>query len=309
MDTRFLQTLLAVIDHGSVAEAARRLNLTPSAVVQRIRALEDDIGQPLVQRAGQTMQATPAGTAILPEARRLLAVEADLKAAATAGQDVGLLRIGVINSVLTGLLPDVMVSLERSHPGMELYILPGMSSDLHDRVADGSLDAAILIEPPFVLPKTLRWTPLRREALLLITPLSVQEDSPAAILRQAPFIRYDRNHWGGRLVEQYLRRQRLHPQERHELDSLEAITVLVSRGLGVSLIPDWLPPWPEGTDLRRIALPEAPARTIGLLTPVASTRQRLIGAFCAAALRLCDHKGKSGEMNAPSGGEATVSVR
>lgn len=305
MDTRFLQTLLAVIDHGSVAEAARRLNLTPSAVAQRIRALEDEIGQPLVQRAGQTLQATPAGTAILPEARRLLAAEADLKAAATAGQDRGVLRIGVINSVLTGLLPDMMVALERSHPGIELYILPGMSSDLHDRVADGSLDAAILIEPPFVLPKTLQWTPLRREALLLITPLSVPEEAPALLLRTRPFIRYDRNHWGGRLVEQYLRRQRLHPQERHELDSLEAITVLVSRGLGVSLIPDWLPPWPEGTALRRIVLPDAPARSIGLLAPVASTRQRLIDAFCQTALRLCAGKG----LAPPAGAAAAASVR
>jgi DNA-binding transcriptional LysR family regulator len=43
MDTRFLESLVTVADSGSIAEAARRLNLTPAGVTQRIRALENEI--------------------------------------------------------------------------------------------------------------------------------------------------------------------------------------------------------------------------------------------------------------------------
>ena len=85
---------------------------------------------------------------------------------------------------------------------------------------------------------------LRQESLVLITPLTVTDDDPRRILKREPFIRYDRNHWGGRIVDLHLRKMKIRPCERYELDSLEAITILVSRGLGVSLIPDWLPPSP-----------------------------------------------------------------
>ncbi|MGY5775198.1 LysR substrate-binding domain-containing protein [Rhizobium sp. LEGMi135b] len=291
MDTRFLQTVLMVIDCGSIAEAARRLNLTPSAVVQRIKALEDEVGQQLVQRSGHSMQPTAAGAAIVPQARRILEAEGDLKAVATADQEIGLLRVGAINSALTGLVPDIMVALRKNRPGIELYLLPGMSNDLYTRVAEGSLDAAFMVEPHFALPKTVNWQPLRDEPIMLIAPHALTETDHVKILQTEPFIRYDRNHWGGRIVDLYLRRLKLQPRETSELDSLEAITVLVGRGLGVALVPDWLPPWPERTAIRRIAMPKAPTRTIGLLSYRNSTREPLIRAFSAEAIRLCRDRG------------------
>jgi len=284
METRFLQTFLTVVETSSLAETARRLNITPSAVVQRIRALESEIGRPLIQRSGHAVRPTGAGAAVLHDVERLLAAETDVKAAATAGLETGRLQIGAIHTVLTGLLPDVLVSLKRNRPGIDLYILPGISDDLFARVTDGRLDAAVLVRPPFVLPKDLEWIPLRQERLLLIVPPAVEGLDPLVLLRREPFIRYDRNHWGGRIVDLYLRRMGIRPRERYELDSLEAITILVSRGLGVSLIPDWPPPWPEGVRVRRIVAEEAPSREIGILWPKSSVRLPLIRALAAEAL-------------------------
>lgn len=294
METRFLQTLLTVVETSSMAEAARRLNITPSAVVQRIKALENEIGQPLIQRSGHSMQPTAAGAAIIPTAKKLLEVEGDIKAAAAVDLEIGLLRIGVIHSALTGLLPDLLVTLQQKRPGIELYILPGMSSDLYTGVVEGSLDAAVIVEPHFALSKALDWTLLRREPLLLVTPSAVTDTDPKRILRREPFIRYDRNHWGGRLVDLYLRKLRIRLHERYELDSLEAITILVSRGLGVSLIPEWLPPWPERTNIRRVDVTGAPSRNIGVLWPRTSTRLPLIRAFLADAVDVCQARGYLG---------------
>src|SRR5258707_11232791 len=70
MDTRFIETFLMVIDNGSIAEAARRLNLTAAAVAKRIHALESEIGSVLVMRSGRTITPTEAGAAIIGRARR-----------------------------------------------------------------------------------------------------------------------------------------------------------------------------------------------------------------------------------------------
>src|SRR5437773_7814759 len=96
MDTRFLESLVTVVDAGSFAEAARRLNLTPAAIAQRIRTLESEIGASLVSRSGRTVRLTEAGTAIMERARGLLANVRDLKSIALSDAPSGELRLGAI---------------------------------------------------------------------------------------------------------------------------------------------------------------------------------------------------------------------
>lgn len=294
METRFLQTLLTVVETGSLTHTARLLNVTPSAVMQRIKALESEIGSALVHRSGNAMCPTAACGAILADARLVVNAASDIKAAVAGRLDIGLLRVGVIHTILSGLMPDVMLTLKRDRPGIELYILPGISTDLYSKLLDGELDAAIMIKPAFAFPKSFEWTPLRQEPLLLITPRWITETDPITILKNEPFIRYDRNHWGGRTVDRYLRAQRIFPREQHELDSIEAITILVDRGLGVALIPDWLPPWPQGVDVRKIPIADAPLRSIGLIWPKVSRRQPLIQAFSEEVISVASAKGAAG---------------
>jgi DNA-binding transcriptional LysR family regulator len=67
------------------------------------------------------------------------------------------------------------------------------------------------------------------------------------------------------------------PRERFELNALNAIAVMVDRGLGVSLVPDWAQPWPEGLQLARIPLPNpAVPRRIGIVWSRSSVRVRLV---------------------------------
>ncbi|MBY2907709.1 LysR substrate-binding domain-containing protein [Rhizobium leguminosarum] len=72
------------------------------------------------------------------------------------------------------------------------------------------------------------------------------EQGPHELLKTQPFIRYDRTLWSGQLADEYLRTTGIQPKELMELDGLEAIAVLVDRGLGVSLVPNRSAPWPEG---------------------------------------------------------------
>ena len=169
MDTCFLYTFLTVAETGSMAEAARRLNITPSAVTQRMRALEADLGYRLLQRAGQHMETTPAGAAILTQARQMVLLAEDMRASSALGQETGQLRIGVIQTALTGILPDILVRLREKRPGIDLYLVPGASGDLYRQLVDVEIDLGLIVKPHFPLPKAYDWQLLRREPLILIT--------------------------------------------------------------------------------------------------------------------------------------------
>lgn len=280
MDTRFLESFVNVATHGSLAEAARRLGLTPAAVALRIKALEAEIGAVLLMRAGRTVRLTAAGEAVLVRAQELIRNVHDLRAIAADGEIAGELRLGAISTAITGLLPGVLSRVTELYPKLDLYVMPGTSIELYRKVLDGELDAALMVEPPFALPKTCDWAVLRQERLIVIAPEKLAHRKPLDLLTTEPFIRYDRAHWGGRLADHCLRKLGVKPRERFELDSLEAIAVLVDRGLGISLIPDWAPPWPEGLRLSKFTLPGShPTRRIGFLWPRTSARAKLVRAF------------------------------
>ena len=287
MDTQFLESFLLVVEHGSVAEAARRLNLTPAGVTQRLKALEQELGMALVSRSGRTVRPTEAGWSILPQVQALLAGVRDLRNVANEKSFAGKLNLGAISSALTGLLPPILSTLAEKYPLVTLFVHPGTSNDLYAKVISGELDAAVIVEPQFTLPKTCDWATWRAEPMIVLAHRGTTERDPHAILESHPFIRYDRKQWGGRLAEDYLQQNDLTVRDRYELDSLETIAVLVDRQLGVSLVPDWAPPWPEGLSLRKIALPlSSQKRRIGVLWRRSTPRIRLVQALLTEAQQL-----------------------
>ena len=78
METRYLKTLLAVLDSGSFSRAAGDLNISQSAVSQRIRFMEEQYGMPLIDRSGAVIVATEGGRAVTRTARQILALEMEL---------------------------------------------------------------------------------------------------------------------------------------------------------------------------------------------------------------------------------------
>lgn len=287
MDIRFLESFVEVADCASIAEAARRLNLTPAAVTQRLKALERELGHSLVARAGRTVRPTASGLAVLPAARQLIEEARDLRALAANDLPAGELRLGSTATALTGLLPGVVAALSTLHPQIEFFIRPGSSVELYHSVLAEEIDAAVIVRPPFQIPKSLDWRPLREEPLVLIQPEAMPVGDPHEAIRQARFIRYDRNQWGGQLVDLYLRQHRLKVREWLELDALDSIAALVSRGLGIAIVPDWSPPWPEGLHLRKLPLEGGRQRVVGVLWRRSGPRIAAIRAFVETCSAVC----------------------
>ena len=281
MDVRFLQTFMLVAQLGSIAEAARHLGLTSASVAQRLAVLEADIGGKLVTRSGRTVCPTEAGLRVLERAQSVIREVRDLRSAASnTSLPAGPLRLGATPTAMTGMLPAVLKKWVAEHPGIAIYIEPGPTTILHARVMEGELDAAVLVQPPFELPKSVAWHTLRQEHLVLVAPASMRVRDPLRTLASEPYIRYDRNVIGGRMADDYLRSKKIQPQVRFELDGIENIARLVAECLGVSVLPDWPMTDISAQSLRKWELPQPrPSRTVGVLWLRAPVRAALVREF------------------------------
>lgn len=280
METSFLQSFVLVAETGSMAEAARRQGLTPAAVSQQVRTLERELGAVLVARTGRTVTPTPAGHRLLARVGDLLQEVSSLQTLVREDVVTGELRLGAINSALHTMLPKILGKLARACPDVTVFIRSGLSHELVAAVRQDQADAAICLHPEFALPKSMAWEQLREEPLVLLVPPKLAKHDPVQLLKQQPFLRYDRTLGGGKQADRYLRGHGIVPKERFELSSLLAIAMMVHEGLGVSLVPDIESPLTASLKVERIPLKDlVEPRRFGILWRRGSSRSRLIAAL------------------------------
>ena len=229
MDLRFLKSLVAVVEQGSIAAAAQREGITAPAISQRLQALEAELGVDLLRRAGRSVQPTPACLRLLPQIRRVLEEGQALTLSLSQTTQAGRFRLGAISTVLTDYMPRIIRQVHQQMPAVELDIHPGTSAQLYRVFQDGELDAVICVAPPFPLPKSQRFTGLVREPVGVIGSAD----------RDAPFIVYSRKSWGGALCWRGVQQVNETPQILCELDALETIAIMVQAGSGVAVVPNW----------------------------------------------------------------------
>ena len=240
MDVRFLKSLVAVVENGSIAAAARRENRTAAAISQRIQALERTLGCTLLLRTAHATRPSDQCLLMLPKIRAIIEQAQALQDDLHLDGLVGEVKIGAISTALTGVLPALIERLAISAPDLKFKITPGDSRSLYEKVLNAELDAAILVRPPFQPPKALALAVLKVEPLILVAPAARVGQSLETLLREGPFIRYDARSWGGQIAQRYLDEQAIEPNVLCELDALETIIMLVAQGMGVSLVPQWV---------------------------------------------------------------------
>ncbi|WNC08254.1 LysR family transcriptional regulator [Pseudomonas coleopterorum] len=286
---RELKTFICVAQRGTFAAAGQQVGLTQSAVSAQIKSLEQTLGVRLFDRTGRAATINAAGQRAIPLAEEILRLFERMGAADSGNDFHGSLRIGAIGTVQTGILPQALVTLRKQAPFIETHLVPGVSLNLLSQVDAGELDLAIMIKPPFALPKDLHAEVIAREAFVLIAAKNVSGDDPLAILAQQPFVRYDRGSFGGRLVTQFLKEQKLHVRQALELDELDAIVKMVGSGLGVALVPRaglWLE---HSADVRVLELHELTFfREIVLVSKYRQKHSALFNIFRSCVLEAGD---------------------
>ena len=263
MSIQRLKTLLAVAETGSFQLAAERVHLTAAAVGQQMKALESEIGQPLFDRDTRVPRLNALGHSLLPRARKLVTDYESLMSG-TDAEELEELTIGAVDTVMTGLVPELLLQRRLGNQHLRLRIVPGLSAELLAQVDRGSVDAAIISSPRHRHPQ-FAWRTIAREPLVLITPPSLSDGEPEEILRRYPFIRFSRNAWVGEQIDDWLLQRGIQVRESMELASLEGIHTMVSSDLGVSIVPDHCVTPRRAIPLKRIPLGDDFARVLGLL--------------------------------------------
>ncbi len=262
-----LRCFLAVAEHRHFTRAARELGLAQPSVSAQVRGLESDLGSELFHRMKGNVTLTPAGEALLPFARRILA---DVDAATSEVSDVGglargRLAIGATPSLAATLVPPVLARFHGAHPGIELTLREAGSMDLVSAVEEGAVDIALVILP--LRHDVLETQALLREELVVAVsrqhPLAKRRTIAVSDLRDTPLVMFREGYDLRSATEAACRAAGFAPTFAVEGGEMDGVLRLTAAGLGAAIVPSLVvePGGPlHAVRIERSAL----TRTVGL---------------------------------------------
>ena len=143
-----LKALVAVVEAQSLTKASSRLYVTQSAVSRRLQQLEDTLGAALFDRAQRPPAPTALGLRVYAHALPILRVVEDLVAMTKEKVDpAGILRLGIAQGIADFVLGEAVEQLRTAFPRLDLRLRTDWSAGLCQQVAEGELDAALVLLP------------------------------------------------------------------------------------------------------------------------------------------------------------------
>lgn len=158
IDIGLLRAFTAVVETGSVTEAATTLSLTQAAVSQQIKRLEELFGKPIFLRARRKLALSPDGERLLPHAQRMIALNDETWRAMAAPAFDGEVRLGVPYDLVARFLPRVLRRFDKRFPNVRVSLMTSTSRLLLDALSRGELDLTLTTEAG---------RPVRAESLLV----------------------------------------------------------------------------------------------------------------------------------------------
>ncbi|GAB2703321.1 LysR substrate-binding domain-containing protein [Nocardia thraciensis] len=265
-----LRMLRELRRRGTITAAASALHYTASAVSQQLAQLERDVGTRLFERRGRRVQLTDVGVLLAEHAEEILAsVERATQALEEAGESVtAKLTAGVWASVASGLLPDALTALARTHPGILVRTQELPPEATAAAVRDGALDLSFVIDYsnyPTTWDRGLERAVIAVERIYAAVPAGAVPAASVTLaeLAEHPWILAPaRSHFGhsARLAFQSVG---LAPRIDHAVEEQATAMAMVAAGLGVSLVSDLgLALRPPGVDI--VTLGDVLTRTVSL---------------------------------------------
>ena len=239
---RQLECFVALAACRSFSRAAESLGISQPALSAQIRALEDLLGVPLVERRATGADLTPLGRESLPYAEAALDANRAFAAQTARAQCRlhGRTRLGVSSTVGPYLLPEVVARLHRSHPDMRLIIRESAPETLTRELLDGVHDAIVVQLP--IRAEGLQIEELYRERILILLaadhPLAAQPHVPAERLAGERVLALDDRFQLGCQAAELCRAVNAELAEDYRGGSLDALRLMVGMGAGVALAPE-----------------------------------------------------------------------
>ena len=258
------QTLMTVVDSGSLTKAAAELGCTQSAVSHCLDALEKELGFAVLKRGRGGVRLTGEGERLLPAVRSLLSAAEQLRQTASSirGLESGTVRIGAFTSVAVHWLPPVLKEFQHDYPRVDFKLLNGDYHDVEQWLSDGSVDVGFVALPAGVDCECI---PLLEDRLLAILPRHSRFENypkfPLVECETEPFISLlqSSDHDARRALEA----AGVKPNVRFYTKDDYAVIAMVEQGLGISIMPELLLKG-RHDDLQILPLVPEAKRTIGL---------------------------------------------
>ncbi len=230
---------MSVADQGSFRGAARSLGYTQSAISHQIAALERALAAPMFTRPGGrgAVTLTAAGDAAYRRARRVLG-EIETLGADIASMQRGehpTLRIGVFQTATNELLPSALRTLRENRPDVEVVLSEVRdSAQTFDRLADGRLDMAFIVNPE--PDERIRSIPLLEDRWVILTrrdsELAAEQAPSFDMLDGVDVVAWTRR-WRTQLqLEEVWRQRAISPRVVYRTDDNLALQRLVAAGYG-----------------------------------------------------------------------------
>ncbi len=170
MDFRRLEVFAKVAELGSFSRAAEALFLTQPTISEHVRALEEELGAPLLDRLGRGAALTPAGQLLLGYARRMLTLAREAHQAIDQfqGRMRGELVVG--GSTIPGeyVLPALIGQFKAKYPDISISLLIGSSRQVTQWVDEGRVEVGVVGARP--TPRTLEGRELMTDELVIVVP-------------------------------------------------------------------------------------------------------------------------------------------
>lgn len=244
LDLRQLRYFIAVAEELHFGKAAERLHMTQPPLSQTILQLEETLGAPLFERSRRAVALTPAGDALLPEARRLLAQAAtlpDLVRRAAAGEQ-GRLALAFVSSADYSVLPPFLRHYRAAYPQVQIALQEATSDRQVDDLLHARIDAGLLIPPlPDKAAVQLDYLKVLAEPLVLAAPAGLVPEGPVWLrdVPPSPLIIFPRPIAPALhdAIVGCFRAAGITPVIGQEAIQMQTIVGLVSAGMGLALVP------------------------------------------------------------------------
>ncbi len=227
---------------ASFSQAARRNDITQSAVSQQIKSLESRFNIRLIERGKKNFALTPAGQVFLGAAREILAVAESIDVRLRELREVvsGNLHLAAILSVGLHDLPPYMRQFLRLHPQVKIHTDYLRSSEVYSSVLEGRADAGFVAYP--VVRRGLKAEVLWRDRLVLICSpshhLARRVRVPLSELNGEKFIAFAADLPTRRALDRALRAAKIRLWPEQEFDNIETVKRTVEIGEAISILPE-----------------------------------------------------------------------
>lgn len=242
IDPVSLRLFVAVMDTGTIAAAAEREHIAPSAVSRRLSDLEHVLGTPLLQRSNRGIEPTAAGRELLGLARNVLndLDNIQVQLGDFASGERGLVRVQANLSAITGFMPAFLRGFMASHPHVQVQLQESISSAVVQGIASNAADVGIYVYGTAPCEDVVSLA-FRRDELVVAVPqdhpLASRSKVGARDILPHDFVGL---HTGSAINQALLRAAAEHHLPvrcRMQVTSFDALCLMVESGLGIALLP------------------------------------------------------------------------